>query len=145
MVRPLATMVIAGIPGGTSKYMINVYIIVKNRSAIASFTETRLTFVEKTLTADVDGLAPKGTVHSLCARERCWAANTHLLVRRAPLSEVQGWTRSENLCSTSRGGGGRTVWACGFKPAKVLIRELTTTPTAVLPGLFRELPATPGE
>ena len=62
MVRPLATVVVAGIPGGTSKYMINVYIIAKNGSAIACFTETRLVFVEKTLTADVVVFAT-GYVH----------------------------------------------------------------------------------
>ncbi|KAF8446362.1 hypothetical protein L210DRAFT_3727013 [Boletus edulis BED1] len=67
-----------------------------------------------------------------------------LLVRRTPLSEDQGRTRSMPVQYEYRREG-TYGGACGFDPAKDLVRGLTATPTAVLPDLFRELPATPGE
>ena len=52
--------------------------------------------------------------------------NLRLLIRQTPLSEDWGWTRLD-LYSMSRGGGAYRY------------------PNHSLPGLFRELPATPGE
>ena len=81
------------------------------------------------------GLTPKGAGLSLCARERSWAEPPLARPSGTPLREL-GPDQVKPVQYEYRQRG-LTVRACGFEPAKVLVRGLTATPTASLPGPFR--------